>query len=107
VAAQVKSAAGCSVNDRESPCVTLRTGTWRARRQLLAASPVQLTRSHGRVVQSCCRLEAVTSVPVLWPSLNVGSRPSGWQQAIGQLRSFCQLSAVGGLGSKVARPGVA
>ena len=38
-AAQVRSAAGCSVNDRESPWVTLLTGTWRARVGLLAASP--------------------------------------------------------------------
>ena len=30
-AAQVKSTAGCSVNDRQSPWVTLLTGTWRAR----------------------------------------------------------------------------
>ena len=29
-AAQVKSSAGCSVTDRESPWVTLLTGTWRA-----------------------------------------------------------------------------
>ncbi len=39
-AAQVKHSAGCSVNDRESPWVTLLTGTWRARARLLAASPV-------------------------------------------------------------------
>jgi hypothetical protein len=30
-AAQVKSTAGCSVNDRESPWATFLTGTWRAR----------------------------------------------------------------------------
>jgi len=30
-AAQVKSSAGCSVTDRESPWVTVLTGTWRAR----------------------------------------------------------------------------
>jgi hypothetical protein len=30
-AAQVKSNAGCPVNDRESPWATLVTGTWRAR----------------------------------------------------------------------------
>jgi len=29
-AAQVKSTAGCSMNDRESPRLTLLTGTWRA-----------------------------------------------------------------------------
>jgi len=38
-AAQVKRAAGCSVDDRESPCVTVLTGTWRARATLLATSP--------------------------------------------------------------------
>ena len=31
-AAQVRHTADCPVNDRESPCVTLLTGTWRARR---------------------------------------------------------------------------
>jgi hypothetical protein len=30
-AAQVRCAAGCPVNDRESPWVTLLTGPWRAR----------------------------------------------------------------------------
>ena len=38
-AAQVKGTAGCSVSDRESPWVTLLTGTWRAWSALLAASP--------------------------------------------------------------------
>jgi hypothetical protein len=38
-AAQVKSTAGCSVSDRESPWVTLLTGTWRAWSALMAASP--------------------------------------------------------------------
>jgi len=37
--AQVKSTATCSVNDRESPWVTLLTGTWRAHAGLLAAPP--------------------------------------------------------------------
>jgi hypothetical protein len=41
-AAQVKRAAGCSVNDRESPWVTALTGTWRARARLLAGSPDHL-----------------------------------------------------------------
>jgi hypothetical protein len=41
-AAQVESAAGCSVSDRESPWVTLLTGTWRARTKLTAGSPDHL-----------------------------------------------------------------
>jgi hypothetical protein len=36
--AQVKHGAGCSVNDRDSPWVTVLTGTWRARAGLLAES---------------------------------------------------------------------
>jgi hypothetical protein len=38
-ATQVKGAAGCSVNDRESPWVTLFTGTWRARADGLGGPP--------------------------------------------------------------------
>jgi hypothetical protein len=52
-AAQVRSAASCSVNDRESPWVTLFTGTWRARVRLLVASPDHLIRSYGQTVQAC------------------------------------------------------
>ena len=44
VAAQVKSNAGCPVNDRESPCVPLLTGTWGARPSL-SSSPGHLIRS--------------------------------------------------------------
>src|SRR5262249_6543495 len=36
--AQARSAAGCSVNDRDSPWVTLLTGMWRARATLMAVS---------------------------------------------------------------------
>ena len=39
-AAQLKGSAGCSVNDRESPWVTLLTGTRRPRRRLLGHCPV-------------------------------------------------------------------
>jgi hypothetical protein len=45
-AAQLESDAGCSVNDRESPWMTLLTGTWRARPGLLAESPDHLIRRH-------------------------------------------------------------
>ena len=49
-AARVKSTAGCSVNDRQSPWVTLLTGTWRARLGLadLPYSPAVYPRGQER-----------------------------------------------------------
>ena len=50
-AVQASSCAGCPVNDRESPWVTLLTGTWRAQGGSVAASPDHLICRHGRTVQ--------------------------------------------------------
>ena len=69
-----------NVNDRESPWVTLLTGTWRARPGLLAASDEHLIRRSGQVVQD--RPSPVVGwagIPEL--STRVGCCSAAWLQS--------------------------
>ena len=79
--AQVKRAAGCSVNDRESPWVTLLTGMWRARGGLMAASAEHLIRRYLSAVQHRPNRSANWQdrhPPVRPRSLSAGNRSRGW-----------------------------
>src|SRR5215471_21369314 len=68
-AAQVKGTAVCSVNDRESPWVTLLTGTPRARAEVLVHSPPRRPTTLSRTAaapagnQSASRIGNCSNVP--------------------------------------------